>query len=131
MAIAGVVTAILVPAIFAHLIVGGGRLAREEVGLVPVFNERAGGRFNGMNLTVPLVRFTIYDRMVVAAYGATRHVIPTTEIDKVSVRQHVISKGVHIRHHRKGTPAEFIIWSLSPQVVVDVLRNQGVRTAGD
>ena len=103
----------------------GRRPRLEEQGLVPLFQEQGGGRFDGFNLTLPLVRFTVYRDFLLVAHGRATHLLPRTEIDRIEPKKFLFSTGIVIQHKVENVPQQLIIWSRSPDRVLTILRQQG------
>ena len=97
----------------------------EEQGLVPLFQEQGGGRFDGFNLTLPLVRFAVYRDFLLVAHGRATHRLPRTGIERIEPKKFLLSTGIIIHHRVNNVPKQLIFWSRSPGRVLDILRQQG------
>ncbi len=87
------------------------RLAPEEIGQWPVYQEKAGGRFNAINWTIPFVRVAVYEGFAVVAYPRNTIVFKKGEIRGVEHINRMISQGLKIYHNRKDIPDLIIIWT--------------------
>jgi len=115
--------------VFAYFYFGGRKLNLSEKGLVILFEEQAGGRFNGFNLTIPFVRHTIYENCVVIAYGKSHHTLEFEKIVKADIKRHLFSKGVTYQHKIKNVPLNCIVWSKNPTEVEALLKSKGVNVS--
>ena len=115
--------------VFAYFYFGGRKLNLSEKGLVILFEEQAGGRFNGFNLTIPFVRHTIYENCVVIAYGKSHHTLEFEKIVKADIKRHLFSKGVTYHHKIKNVPSNCIVWSKNPTEVEALLKSKGVNVS--
>ena len=97
--------------VFAHLYFGSKKRIEIEMDKTPLFEEQAGGRFDGYNLTIPFVRHAIYDDFVVISYGKKKHVLKIEDINNVTHKKHIFSKGLAYCHNKLGIPVQCIIWS--------------------
>tara|TARA_R110002072_G_scaffold302617_1_gene486954 strand:+ start:818 stop:1219 length:402 start_codon:yes stop_codon:yes gene_type:complete len=117
----------IVLASFAYFYFGGKNKLPIESGVVPVFQEQAGGRFNGFNLTIPFVRHAVYEGFIVIAYGKTRFKLAFEEIDKVELKRHLFSKGITYHHRSNEVPSSCIVWSTDSDRVIAFLKNNGLN----
>ncbi|WP_027360724.1 hypothetical protein [Desulforegula conservatrix] len=116
--------------VFAFVYVGGKLKADCEVGKTPIFQEQCGGRFDGINLSAPFVRHSLYDDFMLLAYGNAKIVLHYTEIVEVSLEKHILSKGISISHNRKDLSQSIIVWSFSPEKVMKIFgtKNISIKT---
>lgn len=117
---------IAVVGVFAFFYYGSEQKLPEEEGLVALFDEQAGGRFDDFNLSMPFVRHTVYENFIVVAYGSTRYKLELKDIEKVSFKKGVISNGVRYHHKVNSVPSSCILWSRAPESVVSILKDRGV-----
>jgi hypothetical protein len=121
---------ILLPAIvlsvFAYFYLGSKRKDPLEEGKTALLFEQCGGRFDMFNLTIPFVRHAIYDDYIVMAYGKKRILLKYEDIESVTLKWHLFSKGITYRHTRSDIPKSIIIWSLKPAKVARLLSEKGV-----
>lgn len=111
---------------FSYLYIGSKKLISQEKGKVPIYQEQCGGRFDALNLTIPFVRFTMYDDFIVAAYGKKRHIIKFDEIEKIEIKNYILSKGIKIIRKNKKTPYQIIIWSRKPHSIVRIFKQKNI-----
>ncbi len=119
---------VIVGSVFAHFYFGSQRRTEIEMGNTPLFEEQAGGRFDGFNLTIPFVRHTIYDDFVVISYGRKKHILKIKEINNVSQKKHIFSKGLTYSHNKSGVPVQCVVWSKNGAKVLEILKVKGVPT---
>ncbi|MDX1443565.1 MAG: hypothetical protein R3270_07300 [Gammaproteobacteria bacterium] len=112
--------------VFSFVVIRGRRKGAEESGRVPAFQEQAGGRFDGFNLTIPFVRHAVYEDFVVIAYGNRRHVLKFSDIKCVSNKWHLFSKGLIYQHSRADVPSQCIVWSFRGGKILEYLESKGV-----
>ena len=113
--------------VFSYFYFGGRKLDISEKDRVSIFEEQAGGKFNGFNLTIPFVRHTIYENCIVIAYGKSHHTLEFEKIVKVDVKRHLFSKGITYHHNIKNIPSNCIVWSKNPSKVEALLKSKGVN----
>lgn len=126
-----IVVFIAVVDVLAFFYYGSERKLPEEEGLVALFDEQAGGRFDDFNLSMPFVRHTVYEEFIVVAYGSTRYKLELKDIEKVSFKKGVISNGVRYHHKVNSVPSSCIVWSRAPESVVLILKERGVAVEED
>lgn len=127
-----IIPLIVIPTVllaFSYFYFGGKKLNPAEEGLTPIFQEQCGGRFDGFNLTIPFVRHAIYENFLVVAYGKSCHIVRFDEIDKVEVKNFIISTGLFFHRKHKKAPYQFIVWSKSPHEVAKILKAKNVQVA--
>lgn len=95
---------------FKRLIRKRNSLHEIEKNLKPIHVEYCGGRFGWTNLTFPFVRLAIYNDFIVISYVNKIHLL-LSEINRLEVKRHLFSKGLHIYHTRRDAPQDIIIWS--------------------
>jgi hypothetical protein len=122
-----IIVLLVVPSSFAYFYFGGRKKDQLEEGLVPFFQEQCGGRFDGFNLTIPFVRHAMYDNFIVIGYGKKRHIIKYADLSMATLKWHLFSKGITYIHNRVDLPRSIIIWSRSPEKVIDFFKDKNVE----
>ena len=117
--------------VFAYYYFGGKKIHPSEENLTPLFQEQAGGRFDGFNLTIPFVRHSIYENYVVIAYGKSHFKLNFDQVSKVEVKRHLFSKGITYHHNLNNVPFDCIVWSKKPDEVEKLLKNKGIKLVLD
>ncbi|NOZ85135.1 MAG: hypothetical protein GXP49_02500 [Deltaproteobacteria bacterium] len=112
---------------FAYFYLGGRKKDQLEEGKVPLFQEQCGGRFDGFNLTIPFVRHTMYQEFIVIGYGKKRYIINYTDLNSVSLKRYLFSKGIIYSHSRVDLPRSIIIWSRSPEKVIELIKDKNIE----
>ncbi len=112
---------------FTYLYLGGRKKDQLEDGIVALFREQCGGRFDSFNLTIPFVRHAMYDEFIVIGYYKERYVINYTDLTTVSLKRFAFSKGIIYSHNRQDLPNNIIIWSRSPDRVIEFLKYKNVE----
>ena len=112
---------------FAYFYFGGRKKDQLEDGVSPFFQEQCGGRFDGFNLTIPFVRHAMYDNFIVIGYGKKRHIIKYTDLSMATLKRHLFSRGITYSHSRVDLPKSIIIWSRSPEKVIDLIKGKNVE----
>ena len=121
------VLALLVFSIFAYLYFGSKKKAQIEQDKVPLLQEQCGGRFDSLNLTIPFVRHAIYEDFIIIAYGHKKIVIKYKELKNVVFSKFIISKGISYLHSNPELPSSIIVWTLSYDKALRILRQKNVR----
>ncbi len=121
------IIALPILSLFAYFYFGGRQKDESEVGKEPLFQEQCGGRFDGFNLTIPFVRHTLYDEFIVLGYGKKRLILKYTDITIATLKRHLFSKGITYTHNRVDLPRSIIIWSRSPDKVLDVIKDKNIE----
>jgi len=122
-----IIVLLVVLSSFAYFYFGGRSKDRLEEGKVPLFQEQCGGRFDGFNLTIPFVRHAMYDEFIVIGYGKKRHIINYTDLAMASLKRHLFSKGITYSHSRVDLPRSIIIWSRSPEKVIEFIKDKNIE----
>jgi hypothetical protein len=87
------------------------RPATGEGGLTPVYCEQAGGRFNGMNWSIPFVRIATFEGFVSISCITTPDIIlKKGEVTKIERERHLFSVGVRLYHRRTDLPTSIVLW---------------------
>jgi hypothetical protein len=120
--IVALILVIAIPIVFYKFRSGGKDKHPMENGLTPIFQEQCGGRFDGLNLTIPLVRHALYKDFIAISYGKTQFILPYENITSAILRRHLFSKGITYSHNRTGIPISIIMWSRSPDTVLELLQ---------
>lgn len=97
-----------------------------ENGMTPIFQEQCGCRFDGLNLTFPFVRHALYGDFIALAYGNKQFILPYGNITSATLRRHLFSRGITYSHNRTDLPTSIIVWSRSPDAVLELLRARHV-----
>jgi hypothetical protein len=85
-------------------------LTPEEIGVVSIYGEQAGGRFDGFNWTIPFVRVTAYSEFSVVCYWNHQIVLRKGQVKEVEEERGFLSQGLAIRHTRIDIPKKILIW---------------------
>lgn len=118
----GLITLIGVASTLFFFRSGGKSKHPMENGKTPIFQEQCGCRFDGLNLTFPLVRHALYGDFIVLAYGDKQFILLYTNLTSATLRRYVFSRGITYSHNRTDLPASIIVWSRSPDTVLELLR---------
>jgi hypothetical protein len=84
--------------------------AKAEHGLAPHYCEQAGGRFDGMNWTIPFVRIATFDGFVSISCITHQAILKAGDVTKIDRRRHFFSVGLRLHHHRSDLPATIVLW---------------------
>lgn len=121
--ILGLATLVVVPTVLLYWYFVKNTKLSEEKGLTPVYQEVGGGRFDGVNYTLPFVRISIYDRFLVISYS--RKILLTwNDISEVTLEEHLISTGIRILHNRSDIPKLIILWSKKPERLLESIQSK-------
>jgi hypothetical protein len=85
-------------------------LAPEEIGVLPIYGEQAGGRFDGFNWTIPFVRVTAYSDFSVVSYWNHQLVLRRGQVEGIEEKRSLFSQGLTVHHTRADIPKEILIW---------------------
>ena len=88
-----------------------------------IYNILCGGRFNGLNLTSPFVRLTIYEKIVIISYSKNI-LLNISDITKLEIKRHFFSKALHIMHKNNNVPKNIIIWSSSCEEIKNIIKGK-------
>jgi len=86
------------------------RPAKAEMGLMPTYTERAGGRFDGLNWTIPFVRVATFPQFVSISCITHEILLRRGEVTGIEKERHLLSTGLRIRHTRPDLPSTLILW---------------------
>jgi len=86
------------------------RPAPPEAGLTPSYAEQAGGRFDGVNWTVPFVRVAAYPDFVSISCVTNQIVLRKGEVTGIDRERLLMATGLRIRHTRADLPGTVILW---------------------
>lgn len=113
----------IVIGVFIYVIKTRNSLLDIEKNLTPLYIEDCGGRFNNYNLTVPFVRVKIYKDFIIISY-TKKILLKYTDIKKIEVKRHIISKGVHIYHNKNDIPKNIIIWAANCEKLKNIIESK-------
>ena len=91
---------------------------KDEIGLVPEFEETCGGRINSFNYTWPLVRHSIYETFVIIKCLGSVYVLPREELS-IESSDGLVSSGIQYKSSRY-LGNEFRIWTTNKKRVLEV-----------
>lgn len=86
------------------------RPAKAEMGLMPTYTERAGGRFDALNWTIPFVRVATYPQFVSISCITQEILLRRGEVTGIEKERHLLSTGLRIHHTRPDLPGTLILW---------------------
>lgn len=118
----GFLAPLIVIGFFIYIIKKRNSLLDIEKNLTPIYMEDCGGRFDGYNLTIPFVRFKIYDNFIVISY-TKKILLKYTDIKRIEIKRHIISKGIHIYHNKDDIPKNIIVWASNCEKLKDRIEN--------
>jgi len=87
-----------------------GRPAKGERGLTPAYCEHAGGRFDGVNWTIPFVRIATFDEFVSISCVTHEIILKNGDVTKIERERHLFSVGLRLDHHRPDLPKTILLW---------------------
>jgi len=117
---------IIIPILFFQFRSGGKEKHPMENGLTPIFQEQCGGRFESLYLSAPFVRHALYADFIVFAYANTQIVLPYEDIASATLTRRQFSRVIIYSYKRVGVPLSIIMWSKSPDTVLELLRARHV-----
>ena len=85
-------------------------LTPEETGVVSIYGEQAGGRFDGFNWTIPFVRVTAYSEFTVVSYWNHQIVLKKGQVERIEEKRGFFSQGLAVHHTRVDIPTKIVIW---------------------
>lgn len=106
----GGVLAIIGGLYLMHAVRVSSRPAEAERGLSPIYVERAGGRFDGWNLTMPFVRVAAYQNLVVISSVMHQILLRPGDVSTIEAERHLFTTGLRLHHRRQDIPGVIIIW---------------------
>jgi hypothetical protein len=87
------------------------RPAGAELGLNPLYTERAGGRFDTFNWTIPFVRVATFKDLVSISRLTHEFVLRRGEVVNIRRERHLISVDIRIQHVGPDIPSTLILWA--------------------
>jgi len=107
------------------------RPSKGERGLVPMYIERTGGRFNSWNWTIPFVRVATFENFVSISCITHQIVLNRGDVTSIDTERHLISVGLRLQHHRVDLP-DILIWPLNKDRLESALRaSLGIKLVGN
>jgi hypothetical protein len=105
------------------------RRTKNELGLVPLYEERCTGRKTfGYGFTfggnIPSWRISLYDNFVVISFPRATS-IPYGDIASVEYKQQFLSKGMRIQTH--GPALNIVLYPRQPNKIIEILRAKNVQ----
>src|SRR3990172_8520465 len=76
------------------------RPAKAELGSTPTYTERAGGRFDVMNWTIPFVRVATHHNFIAISCMTHEIVLRRGDVTGIEKERHLFSVGLRIHHAR-------------------------------
>lgn len=119
----GLATLVVVPTVLLYWYLVENTKLPEEKGLTPIYQEVGGGRFDGVNYTLPFVRISIYDRFLVVSYSR-KILLNWNDIKEATLEKHLISTGIRILHNRSDIPKLIILWSKKPEKLLESIQSK-------
>ncbi|MCP3927193.1 MAG: hypothetical protein GY714_31935 [Desulfobacterales bacterium] len=98
-----------------------------EKGKIPVLKITCSGRYGAIAVSIPFVRFNIYEDFVVFAYGFRRFSLKFKEIDSISYQNNIFQKCLIFFLKKKSLPQKVIIRSRKNKEIIELLNRKGIN----
>ena|SRR5258706_8480467 len=81
-----------------------------ERGRVPIYTERGGARFDGLNWTMPFVRIAVYEDSVAISCATHEILLRKGDVTGIERERHLWSQGLRVHHVRTELPKSLLLW---------------------
>jgi hypothetical protein len=116
----GPVTLIL---IFGFLYKKRNTLLDMERGLMPIYKESCGGKFNISNFSSPFVRLAMYNDFMVISYWK-QLLLNYQEIEKVEYKNQWGQKYLQIFHRKADAPKKILLVSKNAEQIAQIINSK-------